>query len=210
VHLGESAAEVELLQQGSGPARVMLERLGVWTSEWQVPGASPTEYLAGLGFVSPDSLLVHGVQFTADDLTRVKAGGSPLVSCPRSNAHVGVGSPPLESFYAAGVPVAFGTDSLASCADLNMFAELAEARRIAPAVPARDLLRSATLIGAQALRFDEDYGSIEAGKRAALIAVRVPPHVVDVEEYLVGGVEPDAIMWLDPASTPTAPAPNAQ
>jgi cytosine/adenosine deaminase-related metal-dependent hydrolase len=206
VHLGESAAEVELLRQGSGPARVMLERLGVWSNDWQIPGVSPAEYVAALGFLGPDALVVHGVQFTRDDLARVKTSGSPLVSCPRSNTYVGVGVPPLESFYAAGVPVALGTDSLASVGDLNMFAELAEARRIAPTVSARDLLRSATLTGAQALRYDEDFGSIEAGKRAALIAVRVPPHVDDVEEYMVGGIEPDAISWLNSQR----PTPNAQ
>jgi len=197
VHLGESSAEVELLRHGSGPARVMLERLGVWSNEWQIPGVSPAEYVAGLGFLGPDALVVHGVQFSREDLARVKTSGSPLVSCPRSNTYVGVGAPPLEAFYAAGLPIALGTDSLASVGDLNMFAELAEARRIAPTVPARDLLRSATLTGAQALRYDEDYGSIEAGKRAALITVRVPSHVDDVEEYLVGGIEPDAISWLD-------------
>ncbi len=210
VHLGESAAEVELLRDGTGPTRVMLEQLGVWTDEWAIPGLSPTEYMAGLGFISPDALVVHGVQFTSDDLARVKAGGSTLVSCPRSNVHVGVGAPPLESFYAAGVPVAFGTDSLASCADLNMFTELAEARRIAPAVPARELLRSATLIGAQALRYGDEYGSIEAGKRASLIAVRVPAHVDDVEECLVHGVRPDAITWLDSVSTPKASTSTTQ
>jgi cytosine/adenosine deaminase-related metal-dependent hydrolase len=197
VHLGESAAEVELLRDGSGPTRLMLERLGVWTSEWQIPGLSPTEYLGSLGFLGPDSLVVHGVQFAADDIARLKSAGSTLVSCPRSNAYVGAGPPPLESFYAAGVPVAFGTDSLASVDDLSMFAELAEAHRIAPAVPARELLRSATLTAAQALRYDGDYGSIEAGKRAALIAVRVPANVDDVEEYLVSGIEPHAITWLD-------------
>jgi len=149
------------------------------------------------------------VQFTREDLARVKTAGSPLVSCPRSNIYVGVGAPPLESFYASGVPVALGTDSLASVADLNMFAELAEARRVAPTVPARDLLRSATLTGAHALRYD-DYGSVEVGKRAALIAVRVPPHVVDVEEYLVRGLEPDAITWLDSVSILNAPTSNGQ
>jgi cytosine/adenosine deaminase-related metal-dependent hydrolase len=209
VHLGESAAEVELLREGTGPARVMLERLGVWSDAWQIPGVSPTEYVAGLGFLGSDSLVVHGVQFTREDLARVKTAGSTLVSCPRSNAYVGVGAPPLESFYAAGVPVALGTDSLASVEDLNMFAELAEARRIAPTVPARDLLRSATLIGAQALRYD-DHGSIETGKRAALIGVSVPPHVDDVEEYLVSGIEPDAVRWLDALATATPPTSSAQ
>jgi cytosine/adenosine deaminase-related metal-dependent hydrolase len=91
-----------------------------------------------------------------------------------------------------------------------MFTELAEARRIAPAVPARELLRSATLTGAQALRYGDEYGSIEAGKRAALIAVRVPAGLADVEEYLVRGVRPDAITWLDSMSTPKAPTSNVQ
>jgi cytosine/adenosine deaminase-related metal-dependent hydrolase len=210
VHLGESAAEVELLRHGTGAARTMLEHLGVWSSDWQVPGMSPTEYLTGLGFLEPDTLVVHGVQFDRDDVARVKASGSTVVSCPRSNVHVGAGAPPLASFYAAGLPVAFGTDSLASVDDLNLFSELAEARRIAPDVSARMLLRSATLTGARSLGYGDELGSIEAGKRAALIAVRVPPHVDDVEEYLLGGIEPGDVRWLDAASTPRTPTPNAQ
>jgi len=61
----------------------------------------------------------------------------------------------------------------------------------------------------RALGFEREFGSIEKGKRAALIAVRVPDHVDDVEEYLVSGIEPDAITWLD--STPNAqlPTPNS-
>jgi cytosine/adenosine deaminase-related metal-dependent hydrolase len=120
-----------------------------------------------------------------------------VVSCPRSNRYVGVGAPPLAAFYQAGLPVAFGTDSLASVEDLNVFGELAEARRIAPQVAARQLLESATLTGARALGFDGDFGAIEPGKRAALIAVALPEGVGDVEEYLLSGVQPSAIRWLD-------------
>ena len=73
----------------------------------------------------------------------------------------------------------------------------AEARRIAPLVPARRLLESATLTGARALRFDGEFGSIEAGKRAQLLLVDVPAGTGDVEEYLVSGVPPSAVHWLD-------------
>ena len=64
-------------------------------------------------------------------------------------------------------------------------------------IPARAILESATRIGAEALGFGEDYGTIEPGKRAALIAVRVPDGVDDVEEYLVSGIRPADVRWLD-------------
>jgi cytosine/adenosine deaminase-related metal-dependent hydrolase len=95
-----------------------------------------------------------------------------------------------------GVSVAFGTDSLASVEDLNMFGELAAARRLAPRVPARDLLRSATTCGARALGFEE-LGTIEPGRQAALIAVAVPDGMTDVEEYLLSGITPDRVQWVE-------------
>ncbi|HVG55622.1 MAG TPA: amidohydrolase family protein [Vicinamibacterales bacterium] len=197
VHLGESPDEVEFLQTGGGQFRALLESLGVWAPDWKPPQVSPVRYLLDLGFLDRSVLVVHGVQFHGDDLDRLAALGCTIASCPRSNVHVGVGSPPLEAFYAMDVNVAFGTDSLASVADLNLFMELKEARRIAPRVPARRLLESATLAGARALGFGDQFGSIEPGKRASLIAVRVPEGVDDVEEYLLSGIEPGAITWLD-------------
>jgi len=197
VHLGENPEEVELLREGTGEIRAVLEELGRWPADWRPPGSSPVLYLSDLGFLDARTVVVHGVQFLGEDLARLRAIGATLVSCPRSNVYVGVGSPPLEAFYAMDVDVAFGTDSLASVADLDMFAELAEARRIAPRVPARRLIESATLVGARALRFDSDFGSLEPGRRAAVLAVRVPEGVADVEEYLVSGVPSESVVWLD-------------
>lgn len=203
VHLGESQDEVEFLKDGSGAWRTLLEELGVWTDEWTPPGCSPVEYLADLGFLDSRVVVVHGVQFSGDDLATLRSLGVTVVSCPRSNRYVGVGDPPIESFYAMGVSVAFGTDSLASVQDLNMFSELAHARRLAPRVSARTLLESATLCGARALGFEHEFGSIEAGKRASLIVVQVPAGVSDVEEFLLTGIEPGAITWLG-SETPNA------
>jgi 5-methylthioadenosine/S-adenosylhomocysteine deaminase len=100
------------------------------------------------------------------------------------------------------VRVAVGTDSLASVDDLNVFGELAAMRRLAPGIAAARLLRSATLDGASALGFGSELGSIEPGKRAELLAVRVPGEVEDVEEYLVSGIEADDIRWLGAGGEP--------
>ncbi len=197
VHLGESPEELEFIRKGSGGWRTLLQDLGAWAEDWRAPGVSPVTYLTDLGFLDRCVLAVHGVQFDGDDLGHLASLGVTVVSCPRSNRYVGVGSPPIEAFYAMDVDVAFGTDSLASAPDLNLFSELAEARRLAPRVPASRLLESATLIGARALGFERDYGSIEAGKLARLIAVRVPEGVTDVAEFLVSGVEPSMVQWLD-------------
>lgn len=197
VHLGENPEEVELLRHGTGPIKEVLEGLGRWPDDWRPPGVSPVRYLLDLGVLDSRMLVVHGVQFDGDDLSQLRAIGAAVVSCPRSNRHVGVGDPPLEAFYAMNVKVAFGTDSLASVPDLNMFSELAQARRLAPRVPAGRLLESATFVAARALGFGDDFGAIEVGKRAAVIAVAVPADVDDVEEYLLSGIEPSAVTWLD-------------
>jgi cytosine/adenosine deaminase-related metal-dependent hydrolase len=203
VHLGESPEEIEFIAAGTGAWRDLLVTIGAWTDGWQAPGVSPVQYLADAGFLDSRVLAVHGVQLDGDDLARLRALGATVVSCPRSNRYVGVGNPPLEAFYAMGVKVAFGTDSLASVGDLNLFSELALARALAPRVPARTLLESATRCGAAALGFGGEFGTIEVGRRAAVIAVQVPPGAGDVEEYLLTGIEPSAITWLD-SETPNA------
>jgi cytosine/adenosine deaminase-related metal-dependent hydrolase len=196
IHLGESAEEVQFLRDGSGAWRTLLESLGAWNPAWTPPGCRPVEYLDRLGLVTSDLVAVHGVQLSDGELARLAAAGATLVTCPRSNRWTGAGDPPVERFYRSGVRVAVGTDSLASVRDLNLFAELAEIRRLAPAVPAREILRSATVHGAQALGFGSELGTLDPGARADLIAVRVPAWVTDVEEYLVGGIDAADVAWL--------------
>ena len=197
VHLSESREEVEFIATGEGEWRRFLEEVGSWTPDWVAPGVSPVRFLDDAGFLDQRVLAVHGVQMTRDDLARLAAKGTTLVACPRSNAFTGAGAPPISSFYESGVAVAVGTDSLASTPDLNVFSELAAMRRLAPDVSASRLLESATLTGARALGFDAEYGTLEPGKRARILAVRVPGAVSDVEEYLLSGITPDQLFWVD-------------
>jgi len=197
VHLAESAEETEFIRTAGGPWRALLEELGSWDPAFQAPGGSPVQYLDDNGFLDARVLAVHGVQMSSADLARLAKRGTTLVTCPRSNVHTGAGVPPIDDFYKSGVRVAIGTDSLASAPDLSVFAEVATLHALAPSVPAAALLESATRQGARALGFDADFGTIEPGKRARLLAVDLPPQTDDVEEYLVSGVQPSQIRWVE-------------
>jgi cytosine/adenosine deaminase-related metal-dependent hydrolase len=197
VHLAENPEEVELIEQGSGEWRGMLEMIGAWRDDWPVPGCDPVTYLDRHGILDSRTLAVHGVQLSDASLKRLAEIGSTLVTCPRSNRWVGVGYPPVERFYRSGVGVAVGTDSLASVEDLNLFSELKTMRWLAPGVAASKILESGTLVGARALGLGHELGSLTAGKRAEMIAVDLPPRVEDVEEFLLGGVAPSQIKWVE-------------
>jgi cytosine/adenosine deaminase-related metal-dependent hydrolase len=201
VHLAESLEEIEFLRKGRGPIREVLKSLGAWDGTWEPPRCGPVEYLKRIGYLQPGTLLVHCVHLTAAELDEVRDADAVVVTCPRSNVWVGGGLPPLSRIYGAGVPVAIGTDSLASTDTLNMFDELAALRRLAPEVDAARLLDSATRVGAEALGFGQHYGTISNGRRARFATVALPPDIgargEDVEEYLVSGVSAAAIGQLD-------------
>lgn len=196
IHLGESADELEFLATGRGAFRDLLESVGAWSDSWQPPGTGPLAYIESCGLLNERTLIVHAVHLTDEELRRVAQAGATIVTCPRSNRWVGVGDPPITGFYGSGARIAIGTDSLASCPDLNLFAELARMREIAPQIPARALLHSATQAGAEALGFIDEHGAVEPGRRADLIAVEIPAGTADVEEYLCSGVRADAVSWV--------------
>jgi cytosine/adenosine deaminase-related metal-dependent hydrolase len=193
IHLGESPEEIEFLRTGGGPMGSLLIGQGVFAPDWRPPGCDPVAYLDRLGYLVPGVIAVHAVHLTDGALERLRDADGYVVTCPRSNAWVGAGLPRISHFYGLGVPVAIGTDSLASAPSLSIFDELAELRRIAPDVAAASMLESATRIGAEALGHGHRLGTLEPGKQAAIIAVDLPDDVSDVEEYLVSGVPAGAV-----------------
>ncbi len=204
VHLGESPEEVEFLQTGRGPFRDLLDDLGAWDETWTPPGIRPAAYVQQCGALHDRLLVVHGTQFDDDDLALVARARATLVSCVRSNRWVGAGAPPVAEALAAGVRLAVGTDSLASVEDLNLFAELAALRDVAPGVPAGHLLYAATRGGALALGCDR-FGYLGPGATTRALVRTPPAGVTDVEEWLVSGAaETSDLRWLDALVTHAA------
>jgi len=175
MHIAESKDETRLLQ-GKKSGLWELYRLAEWDISRAPTAASSFEYLRRIGILSPALLAVHAVQATVRDIALIKKSGVSVAHCPRSNKETGVGRMPLKKFLDAGITVGLGTDSLASSTSLNMWDEMRYAYNIhrRDGVTPRDIFMLATIGGAKALGLSAETGSLEAGKKADLIAVRLP------------------------------------
>src|SRR6185437_5256062 len=134
------------------------------------PGVSPMRHLANCGALGPETLLAHGVQVDADDVALLAVSRVTLAHCPRSNTRLLNGRLPWAAYRAAGVRLALGTDSLASAPSLSIWEEAAYAAALhtqaGEAPTPADLLRLATLDGADALGLADDLGSLEPARLA--------------------------------------------
>ena len=129
---------------------------------------SAVAYADSLGLLDGRTLAVHCVQAGPRDIEMLAASGASVCLCPRSNRWIGVGDAPAAALHAAGVPLCIGTDSLASNADLDLWEELRALRALLPVTTSlMDLLAMVTRNPAKVLGIDGEYGSLEAGRRAA-------------------------------------------
>ena len=161
IHVAESRAEDDFLRDGGGDWRPFLD-LRIGYVPFKPPGTTPVRYLDELGVLTPGLLAVHCVRVDADDAKLLAARGAVAVLCPRSNEFLGNGVPPLALLLGSGVPLAFGTDSLASCPSLDVLEDARFLARKFPGVPGTVLLHALTRGGAIALGFPK-LGEIRAG-----------------------------------------------
>jgi 5-methylthioadenosine/S-adenosylhomocysteine deaminase len=188
---------------------------------------TPTKVLDTLGVLTGRTVAAHCVWVDESDLAILKARGVGIAHCPSSNMKLASGVAPVVRMLALNLPVGLGPDGPAgSNNDFNMFEEMDLAAKLQKvttlnpeALPASAALEMATIRGARALGMEKEIGSLETGKRADLIMVRLDrPNAVplydpisqmvyalkadDVRDVMVNGkpVVSDAkILTLDPA-----------
>lgn len=173
IHFDEDPEERVFLQTGGGRWADFLRRVGRDLSRFPTPHCSPAQWLAHLGVLSPRSLLVHATCTRGADLDIVAAAGAPVALCVRSNLHITGLLPDVHGMITRGVPLAVGTDSLASAPDLDLLAEATALRRAFPDVSLTTWLHALTGGGADALGLP--LGRLQVGQAPGLLLVNIPP-----------------------------------
>jgi len=115
-------------------------------------------------------ILVHNTFADSETVNRVKRRGRTYwCLCPGSNMYIEKQMPPVEMLIKEGCEIVIGTDSPASNKTLSILAEMKLIQKYFPSVPLHELIRWATINGAEALGEDNKFGKIEPGKKPGLL-----------------------------------------
>ena len=150
--------------------------------------SSVTEYLKKLGLFNYHVMLAHGVHISDADIDVLKEISGGVVHNPVSNLKLGSGFAITAKLLKNEINVALGTDGQGSTNTLDMFLEIKLAAYMqkgmynsATAITAEDVLKMATIKGAEVLGIDSEVGSLEVGKRADIIIINTnKPHLCPI------------------------------
>ena len=142
---------------------------------------SPTKILESLGVLTGRTVAAHGVWLDDEDLAILKRRGTGVAHCPSSNMKLASGVAPVVKMLALDIAVGLGPDGPAgSNNDFSLFEEMDLAAKLQKvttlnpqALPAGAAFDMATIRGARALGLEKEIGSLETGKRADAIMVRI-------------------------------------
>ncbi len=174
-HLAENEDEALLLIHGEGCFVNFLKQRGAWDKTYPVQGIDSrgvVGYLEDLNLLDAETLCVHCVHLTDEEIRVVAGAGAHICLCPGSNRFLSVGTAPLGKILAAGVLPALGTDSIASNTVLDLWQEMCILRQEHPNVDSASILAMATLGGAMALHREADYGSLAPNRSASFLHIQ--------------------------------------
>jgi cytosine/adenosine deaminase-related metal-dependent hydrolase len=174
--------------------------------EWaeKTHGCSTVEVTRRAGLLTSRLVAAHVMYPTEADMNLIAEGGAHVAHNARSNGKAGRGIAPVLGLRARGVKVGIATDGPMSGNTLDLFSQLAPAamfQKIAAgsrgALPCVEVIRMATIEGAEVLGMGGRIGSLEVGKQADLIRIslddpRLHP-IYDIYSMLVFAAMPSDV-----------------
>ena len=153
----------------------MMFEIEKYAQEYQ---QTPVEYLEAIDFLSNKLLAAHLIFATDDDLDILAKYNVSVAHCIGANTKSAKGVAPLQQMIDKGLKVGLGTDGPSSGNTLDLFTQmklLANFHKTythnRAAFPSREIVRLATLGGAEALGMEKLTGSLEIGKKADITLI---------------------------------------
>lgn len=189
IHNQETPPENELFETKTGRFIEFYEKFGISLDAFQATGRTSIHY--AMQHLNPRcrTLFVHNTLTTQAEMEAAHTWSDNVywASCPNANLYIENRLPDYRRFLNAGARVALGTDSLTSNWQLSILEEMKTIARYQSYVPFHDLLRWATLHGAQALGFEDTLGSLDAGKSPGVLLLNGVVHSPETAHWKLTG-----------------------
>ncbi|MDF1548265.1 MAG: amidohydrolase family protein [Bacteroidales bacterium] len=166
IHNQECASENELYQSKSGELYDTFVKLGINFDPIPLSGKNSLESIMVQLPKSTKTILVHNTFSQKEDILKASRYFENLYwcMCPNANLYIENSLPDIPLFQVLKQNITIGTDSLASNKQLSILEELKTINRNFPQITVYELIRWATLNGAEALDLSQQIGSFEIGK----------------------------------------------
>lgn len=171
IHHQESEAENKFFANKTGNLQEMHKGFGVEHSDFSDTGKRP---LAAIADYIPHNLplqLVHNTVTNDADIDFAEENFNQIYwcFCPNANLYIEQKLPNFALFFNKKCRITIGTDSYASNKSLSILDEIKTIWANVPYLPLHELLKWATLNGAEFLQIKNTCGSIEKGKTPGLL-----------------------------------------
>jgi len=169
IHFLESEEEKEFLSDHTGPLRESYEKSGIMPEQPETP-ASHIDAILNEVTDSGNLILVHNTFADRETIREVNRRKDTFwCLCPASNMYISNRIPPADILISEECDIVIGTDSLASNNKLSIVSELKIIQQHFPDITLEKMIKWATINGARALGEEQNYGTIEPGKKPGLI-----------------------------------------
>lgn len=137
-------------------------------------------YIKKQGIFNAKVIAAHCVHIDEGEIHTLEHHHAGVAHNPTSNLKLSSGVAPVTRMLEIGLNVGIGTDGASSNNDLDMFEEMRLTALLAKGitgdptvVPAKTAVGMATRMGAEAIHLGDHTGSLEPGKKADLILVKI-------------------------------------
>ena len=113
--------------------------------------------LENMGLLQPNTLLIHCIALTENEIKKCAENGTSICWCPESNFYLIGKTLDVNSCLKHNVNVVLGTDSTMS-GSLNLFEEFKYIKHCLPQIPAKKLFEMITVNAQKALMLDKSFG----------------------------------------------------
>lgn len=171
MHFMESLHEKQFLEEGSGEMADYYRNSGLLRGDAEKVNDHADAVLNEITR-SGNLALVHNTHVDETVIGRLKARDNLYwCLCPGSNMYIEGKLPPVDLLRKHECDIVTGTDSLASNRKLDILEEMKVIQAAFPGTGLPELVRWATFNGARALNKEDEFGSLEPGKKPGLLVM---------------------------------------